>query len=128
MGNSIDPDAYVLRGENFDPPRPAPASEYLKKATQSHGAFNWKRTADVLKANVHPPFFFALMNPWIHAFGFSADVLRWPAVLFGVLCLPMMFVLAWRLGRLNAHWPDVDVKSFALVSTALLAFSVPERS
>ncbi len=123
MGNSIDPDAYTLRNESFDPPRPIPASEYLKKATQSHGAFNWKQTANVLKANVHPPFFFALMNAWIHAFGFSADVLRVPAVLFGILCMPMMFVLALRLGRWNAHWQEADVKTFALISTALLAFS-----
>ncbi len=124
MGNSIDPEAFALRGERFDPPSPVPASVYLAKATQSHGAGNWGQTAQVLKANVHPPLFFMLMNGWIHQVGLDPGTLRIPAALFGLLSVGMMFGLALKL----ADWDPLVFQGarregFALLASAMMALS-----
>lgn len=121
MGNSIDPDAYAFRGERFDPEAPVPAAAYREKATQSHGAGNLAATADVLRYNVHPPLFFGLMNVWIHAFGLDPGTLRLPAVLFGILCIPLMFLVARRLV------PDHG-DAVGLLSASLMAFSAYQVS
>lgn len=124
MGNSIDPEAFALRGERFDPPHPVSASVYLSKATRSHGAGNWGQTAQVLKANVHPPLFFMLMNRWIHQFGLEPGTLRIPAALFGLLSVGLMFGLALKL----ADWDSENFlghrrEGFALLAAAFMAFS-----
>lgn len=98
LGNSIDPVAYEVRGESYDPMRPVPARWYRATVTTSHGLFNFAQTTAVLRYNIHPPFFFWLMNGYIHAFGYDTATLRIPAVLFGILCIPMIFILGRRLG------------------------------
>jgi uncharacterized membrane protein len=128
LGNSIDPQAYRLRGEAFDPPQPVPARVYAEKATYSHGAGNFTQTAEVLKANVHPPLFFWLMNLWIHAFGSDPGVLRLPAAIFGILAIPLIGWLALKIFDLNgtapeahqAHWQRYG---FSLLSAAFMALS-----
>ncbi|WP_373530984.1 hypothetical protein [Vampirovibrio sp.] len=124
LGNSIDPDAYRLRGERFDPPAPVPALVYKSKATQSHGAANFGRTAEVLKANVHPPLFFWLMNLWIHGVGLEPGLLRVPAALFGVLSIFLCFGLSLRLADLDAvQFSANQRQGFALLTSAMLALS-----
>ncbi len=134
LGNSIDPEAYVLSGKTFDPPFPVSAGTYVKKATLSHGAANWGQTAQVLKANVHPPLFFWLMNLWISQFGLQPGTLRIPAVLFGILAIGLMYGLAVRLGRFQNQWassqsrlsqPEAQfpTQGFALLAAAFMAFS-----
>lgn len=124
MGNSIDPEAYALRGESFDPPAPVPAEVYKLKATQSHGAGNLARTSEVLKANVHPPLFFWLMNLWIHAVGLEPGLLRIPAVVFGILSIALMGGLAWRFTRWAPEaFTGAGRQIFPLLASAMMAFS-----
>jgi hypothetical protein len=124
LGNPIDPDAYRLRGEQFDPPAPVPASVYKARATQSHGAGNLGRTTEVLKANVHPPLFFWLMNLWIHRFGLEPGLLRVPAALFGVLSIVLLFTVSLRLADLDpVHFGGNRREGFALLASAMLALS-----
>jgi hypothetical protein len=124
LGNSIDPDAYRLRGERLDPPEPVPASVYKAMATQSHGAGNLGRTTGVLKANVHPPLFFWLMNLWIHGFGLDPGLLRVPAALFGVLSIVLLFAVSLRLADLDpVHLGGNRREGFALLASAMLALS-----
>lgn len=118
MGNSIDPNAWFLRGQSFDPPTFQPAAYYLQKAAESHGAFNFAQTAEVLRYNVHPPFFFWLMTVWIHAFGMGEFALRLPAVVFGILSIPAIFLLAREIGDEEG----VNGK-LALVSAGIMAAS-----
>lgn len=124
MGNSIDPDAYTLRHQSFDPPQPVPANSYWQKASQSHGLGNFNATTAVLKFNVHPPLFFWLMNLWCHFFGLTPWALRIPAVLFGLMGLPVMYGLALQLMRLNGDsFTQGQRQAFALLTTAMLAIS-----
>jgi uncharacterized membrane protein len=128
LGNSIDPQAYRLRGVAFDPPQPVPARVYEEKATRSHGAGNFARTAEVLKANVHPPLFFWLMNLWIHAFGSGPGTLRLPAAIFGILAIPLLGWLALKILDLNgatAETPQMQWRryGFSLLAAAFMALS-----
>lgn len=124
MGNSIDPVAFSLKGKNFDPPEPVVAASYLGKATYSHGAGNFAQTAEVLKSNVHPPLFFWLMNVWIHTFGLSADTLRLPAAILGILTIPVMYWLALKIADLDRSRFSANARQgFALWSAAIMAFS-----
>lgn len=124
MGNSIDPEAYSLRNERFDPPAPVTAKAYQLRATQSHGKNNLGQTAWVLKDNIHPPLFFWLMNLWIQAFGLDAGVLRVPAALFGVLSVALVYALALKLTRLSPDsFSEKGRQGFALLAASLMAFS-----
>lgn len=124
LGNSIDPDAYRLRHERFDPPAPVPANVYRLKALQSHGAGNLAQTIRVLQSNVHPPLFFGLMNLWIHAVGLEPGQLRLPAIFFGILAIPLMYGFALRLADLDsARFSGAARPSFALLATGMMALS-----
>lgn len=124
MGNSIDPDAYSLRKESFDPPAPVAAEVYKLRATQAHGKNNLGQTAIVLKDNIHPPLFFWLMNLWIHAFGLDAGLLRIPAALFGVLSIALMYGLALKLTTLTpVSFSEKGRYGFALLASSFMAFS-----
>jgi uncharacterized membrane protein len=110
LGHSIDPEAFALRGQAFDPPFPVSAAFYREKAaahTQKEDLqVHLQRTALVLRENVHPPLFFGLMTLWLYvvgvAKGLMPGMLRFPAALFGILCIPAMAWLALRLVALNA--------------------------
>lgn len=65
LGNSIDPDAYRLRHETFDASEPVPAAWYKQKAFDISRIQDLSSTANVLKANVHPPLFFTMMHVWL---------------------------------------------------------------
>lgn len=105
LGHSVDTNAV----KDFDPALPQPASYYRDKVlsyppeAMNTPALAWEQTATVLRQNIHPPFFFWLMNRYlqndeIQTFGTSPQALRWPAVAFGLLCIPMLFLVARRLG------------------------------
>lgn len=109
LGNSVDIHAV----QNFDPSAPVPASVYQAKALTSHGLFAFDETVRVLRQNIHPPLFFWLMNVWIHLFGSQPFALRLLAVLFGVACIPMMFLAGRRLAGTPV----------GLTAAALMSFS-----
>lgn len=113
LGNLIDPDAWTAQGRSFDPATPQAASAYVERAWTSHGLGNWAQTVAVLKQNIHPPFFFWLMNVSIHTLGNTPFGLRLPAVLFGSACIPLLF---W-VGR---RWAGTAV---GLLAAALMALS-----
>ncbi len=94
LGNSVDPNALP----NFDPTTPHPASHYQDKAITSHGFLALGAIVEVLKQNIHPPFFFSLMNLSIHILGMDPFSLRLLPVLLGVGCIPMIFLLGRQLG------------------------------
>lgn len=52
---------------------------------------------NVLRQNVHMPFYFYFMYYWVKAFGVSEVSLRIPSVIFGSLAVLMMFLLAREL-------------------------------
>lgn len=122
-GHSIDPDAYRLRHESFDFAVPALAKAYLAKAFLPTEHPNLASTAEVLKWNVHPPLFFMGMQPWVGWQGISPESLRFPAVLFGILSLIVMYRSARRLSRWEKAWAGWQAEGFALMATALMAFS-----
>lgn len=115
MGNSIDPEAFILHGQSFDPPAPVLAAIYRDKATRSHGIGNFGSISNVLKDNVHPPLFFWRMNVWLHGFGITPTSLRLPAAFFGLLGVLAIFLLARTLNE--------DDPVFPLLSAALMSFS-----
>jgi len=64
--------------------------------------FSLKNTLAALTANNHPPLFFMLMNGYLHGclmvFGtLSVALLRLPAVVFGLLGIPLVFLLGRRM-------------------------------
>jgi uncharacterized membrane protein len=134
MGNSIDPVAFTQHHKQFDPPQPIPAGDYLKKATQSHSNGNLTQVAqvtEILKDNVHPPLFFWLMHWWIQAVGLNAGLLRIPAVLFGILCIPAIYWLAVGVAGLNEQTKGEALPMsasgkipLALLSAMFMAISV----
>jgi 4-amino-4-deoxy-L-arabinose transferase-like glycosyltransferase len=56
--------------------------------------------ATFAKPGENGPLFFLLMHPWLSALGQSEFVLRLPAAFFGVLAVPLTFLLAGTLLRL----------------------------
>ena len=115
QGNSINPEAYKLRGEAYDPTTPVQAGPYIQRATLavSDRPFDCTPTVEVLRQNVHPPLFFCLMHPVIHYFGSQPVPLRIPAVLFGILSIPLFY---WVLRR-------ITTPQTALLATAFLTLS-----
>lgn len=113
-GRSIDPDAYERKGQSFDPVTAQPASVYVQKIKPAHGNASVQNTFDVLKDNVHPPFFFGLMHYWIKGTGDTPTGLRIPAIFFGILCIPAVYWLAIESGACTL---------LALIASALMAFS-----
>lgn len=127
LGNSVDPDAFRLKGQMFDPPFPVSAEWYRNKALDrtsfSMLSSALSGTADVLKANVHPPLFFTLMRGWIIGFGESEVALRFPAALFGLLSVLVMLFVARELAQWQLAWPENHRCLFVLLSGAFLAAS-----
>lgn len=106
-GNSIDPAAYTLRGQSFEPATPQPAQFFKAKATERAPDYTLAKTAEVLTQNIHPPGFFGLMAVWLSAFPPTPFWLRILPVIFGLACVPLMFAIGnrlqdWRLGLLSA--------------------------
>ncbi len=97
LGNQINLTALDYLGQAMDPETPQALSYYHDFLLQSHGLGNWQATVEVLKLNNHPPFFFWLMNWVIHLLGDSPAMLRLPAFLCGVACIPMMFLLGRKI-------------------------------
>jgi 4-amino-4-deoxy-L-arabinose transferase-like glycosyltransferase len=89
-----------------------------------------------LKEGENGPLYFALLRPWIHAVGTSDFALRYSSLLFGVLIVPLIFILGRRvagdrvglLGALLASlspyliWYSQELKMYALI-TVLSALS-----
>jgi hypothetical protein len=55
-------------------------------------------------SDTHPPGYYVLMWAWTKSFGTSVWVLRLPAVLLGVGCIPLMFWLGTLTGERTAGW------------------------
>jgi len=59
-------------------------------------------------ADVHPPFYYVLLHYWITVFGTSESAVRLLSALFGVLAIPMIYLVSRQLfdkeaGLVDAH-------------------------
>ena len=50
-------------------------------------------------ADIQPPLYYYLLHGWIQVFGDAAGTLRAFSLLFGVLSVPLVYAVAWRLFR-----------------------------
>jgi 4-amino-4-deoxy-L-arabinose transferase-like glycosyltransferase len=50
-------------------------------------------------ADIQPPLYYYLLHSWIGLFGESEAALRGLSVLFGILTVPLIYAMAWRLFR-----------------------------
>jgi uncharacterized membrane protein len=64
-------------------------------------------------ADVHPPFYYFLLHYWIIVFGTSESAVRLLSALFGILAIPMIYVVGRRLFN----------KEVGLVGALILALS-----
>jgi len=64
-------------------------------------------------ADVHPPFYYLILHYWVALFGTSAVAVRLLSVLFGVLAIPMIYVVGRQLFN----------KEAGLVGALILALS-----
>ena len=75
-------------------------------------------------ADVHPPFYYLLLELWTHAFGESAVALRSLSVLLAGASLPLVYVLARDGFRWAGGAPDEDSAPAAgVIATLLVATS-----
>src|SRR6266853_2275714 len=44
-------------------------------------------------SDTHPPGYYIVMLPWTHAFGTSLRSIRLPSALFGLACIPLLYLL-----------------------------------
>jgi mannosyltransferase len=77
----------------------------------------------VLKTDVHPPLYFALVTLWVQVAGTSELSLRYLSVLPSVLCLAMMVPLAHEIWRLRPQATPTRATTFALIAMALMAIA-----
>jgi len=67
----------------------------------------------VAGVDVHPPLYYFILHYWIALFGTSEVAVRLPSVLFGVLAIPVIYVLGRRL----------FTEEVGLLAALILAFS-----
>jgi hypothetical protein len=77
----------------------------------------------VLKTDVHPPLYFALVTLWVQVTGTSELSLRYLSVLPSILCLAMMVPLAHEIWRLRPQATPNRACIFALLSVGLMAIA-----
>jgi hypothetical protein len=95
-----------------------------------------------LYTDIHPPLFVAFMHLWNLLFGDSEITLRLPALISGVLCIPLTYWVGYRLvGRGTAllaalllalspvHiWYCTEARMYApMIATTLFAFGCVDR-
>ena len=73
------------------------------------------------KPGENGPLFFALLRPWLAAAGAGEFALRFPAVLAGVLAVPLTFALARRLMRVASPSDPIAVRGLTVRNVALVA-------
>ncbi len=79
----------ILRCYHLDFSRLSTDESFSWRLTQySSEELIWRTAADV-----HPPLYYLLLQAWIDGLGSSPAALRGLSVLFGVLCIPMMYLL-----------------------------------
>jgi hypothetical protein len=124
-GHRIDPVGFQLQGQSFDPSWPVPAKVYQQNTLQKKTGTTWQQLSWALRANVHPPLFFAFMGQWLQRVGTTTFLIRLPAALFGILGIPLFFLLACKLARYDTqlNHSDTLMKGFALMSSFLFACS-----
>ncbi len=113
FGNLVNPDALEKLGQSFDPADPKSPAWYREQLLTSHGLFAFDETVRVLRYNNHPPLFFWLMNITTHLLGTTPLMLRLPALVFGVACIPMIYLL----GR------QIHSGTLGLFAASIMAFS-----
>lgn len=124
-GRSVDPEAFRLQQQTFDAALPVPASQYLEKLTipASTRWQDFSGPANVLQWNVHPPLFFTLMRVFVGTHGLNVWWLRFPAVLFGILSLLLIYLVAVQLARLDRQLSGWQIHTFALLAMGFMALS-----
>jgi len=74
----------------------------------------FKEMLSIITNDVHPPFYFILVNVWIKLFGDSEFLLRLPSVIFAVLSI----IFIYKLGNL------IFDREVGIISSLLLSFSL----
>ena len=64
---------------------------------------------EALRHDGHPPLYYVLLHGWMEVFGTSNFVVRSLSGLFGVLCLPLAFIIGRRRGGSLLGWIAVAV-------------------
>ncbi len=82
---------------------------------------------DLVYDDVHPPLYQILMLAWVQLLGSSNELaLRLPSVLFGVLCIPVVYALAQKL--LNNRIASVAAAWWISLNTFGVYYSQEARS
>jgi mannosyltransferase len=87
---------YRFQSNFRQPERPVSVELYRDLLTPDGGS-GLGEVTDVLKRNVHAPFYFYLMHYWIEWFGTSEVALRLPSAAFGVAAIFVIFLLGREL-------------------------------
>ena len=67
--------------------------------------------SEALKHDGHPPFYYVLLHGWINLFGTSDVAVRSLSGIFGLLTLPLVWILGRRKGGPTLGWVAVAVVS-----------------
>ncbi len=73
------------------------------------GSVTGANILEALRHDGHPPFYYLLLHGWMDLFGTSNLAIRSMSALFGLLCLPLAFVLGRRRGGSLLGWIAVSV-------------------
>ncbi len=78
-----------------------PALRWDEGWTVAHGTLPWPEVVRIAALEWHPPLFYLLYKLWQSLVGVNAEAVRYPAVLAGVLTVPLTCVaaIAWTSDR-----------------------------
>jgi mannosyltransferase len=95
--------------------------------------FSWRLTqypvAQIVKrtaADVHPPLYYLLLKAWCAGFGTSPAALRGLSAVFGMLCVPIMYMVVREAGSLSET--PAGGRSGALFCAFLVAVHITQVS
>ena len=68
----------------------------------------------IVARDVHPPLYFVILYPVVHLFGTSEAVMRLPAAIFGIMTIPLIYVVgtyffSQREGLISAFLLSISV-------------------
>ena len=70
----------------------------------AHASRSWPEVVQIASWEVHPPLFYLVLKPWLEL-GRNVFLVRFFPVMTSVLCVPLMFQVAWTwMGRRRLAW------------------------
>lgn len=97
-----------------DPLPPAAYRRYLEHDDPPAGPGRVMRA--VLLSDTNPPLYYLLLNAWTRAFGTGDAPLRLFSVLWALACVPLLWIVAHRLGGRRMAWSAVALYAIAPAS------------